>query len=699
MTFVTVGFLAGALFAGIPVILHLIFRRRAPEVLFAATRFLKVAARRTSRRRRIENLLLLIVRTLLIALLAVGLAGPLVRRAVGSGRSGSDVVIIIDNSLSMSAAQDGEPRFLRAKKALDDMLSGLGSGDMVALVPTAPLEGSAETGLVSEVGTVREQAARLRTSSVRGSLSKALEHSGGLLSKSTAANRLLFVITDLQATSLPPKETLSDETRSALLGVPAIVYDCGGVVRNISVESLDVKSAAGVVGSPVEILAQVSSSSPVEETVNVTLTAGGKRLQQRSVTLPPGGSSEAAFSTVVRTKGIFEGFVEVETSDGLTEDNRRHFALLVRDRIKALLVEAEHTEPAFDDDLFFLRRALDPFLTGSSQGTSPFDVTCSTYAQIDSLDAYDVVFVMLRGGLDEALSKRLSDYVEGGGSLVVFACDDPALARRECPWLPGRLVGRKSARRAAGERFALSSLEVGEDALSAFRDEPPALYNTVRVYDYWMMEPGEAATVLMRFDTGEPALVEAPVGSGRMVLFTLAPTRRTTTLVSSKFFLPLIYEVSYHLVETAGSPGETYAGNPVKLAAAGCAGGPLVVTSPDGASRLVAAGEDEALFYRSTGMIGCYRLRAEGTTADTAVFCVNIDPAELAAGRLDEEEAKRRLPGAKVLLVDSSASLAGALASLEPVLALGDVLLYIVLALALFECLAANRLPVKSSGA
>lgn len=698
MTFVTVGFLAGVLFAGIPVILHLVFRRSAPEVPFAATRFLKVAARRTSRKRRIENLLLLVVRTLLIALLAVGLAGPLVRRAAGSGRSGSDVVIIIDNSFSMSATDNGESRFARAKKALDNMLSGLGSGDMSALIPTVPPEGSAETALTSEVSIVREQAARLRTQAAHGSLTNALERAGGLLSKSAAANRLLFVITDLQATSLPAKEALSDETRSALLGVPTIVYDCGAVTRDIWVESLDVTNTTGVVGSPVEIVAKISSSSPVKETVNAALVAGGKRLRNRSVTLPPGGSANVAFSAVACTQGVFKGFVEVETSDGLTQDNRRHFAVFLRDRIKALLVEARHTEPAFDDDLFFLRRALNPFLAEPSRGTSPFDVACATYAEAGPLDAYDVIFVMLRDGLDEAFSKRLSDYVEGGGSLVVFACDDPALAGRERLWLPGRLVGARSARRAAGESFTLSSLEVGRDALCAFKDEPPALYNTVRVYDYWMVEPGKAATVLMRFDTGDPALIEAPVGSGRVALFTLAPTRRTTTLASSKFFLPLVYEISYHLIEASGSPGDVYAGDPVRLAASGCAAG-LVVTSPDGASRLVKSGDGEEVFYMSTGMVGCYRLRCEGSTSDTAVFSVNIDPAELAAGRLDEEEVKRRLPGSKVFIVDSSASLEGARASLEPVLALGDVLLYIVLALALFECLAANRLPMKSSGA
>jgi hypothetical protein len=50
------------------------------------------------------------------------------------------------------------------------------------------------------------------------------------------------------------------------------------------------------------------------------------------------------------------------------------------------------------------------------------------------------------------------------------------------------------------------------------------------------------------------------------------------------------------------------------------------------------------------------------------------------------------------MVVSSAGELDAALASLESTFAFGDAILYVVVALALAECLAANRLPAAQSG-
>ena len=695
MGFAVPAFLAGLLLAGIPFLVHLLFRRRAPQVPFAATRFIMAASRRTARRRRIDNVLLLALRTLLLGLLAFGLAGPYLRRATGSGRSGSDVVVVLDNSLSMSAASKGSVAFTRAKEAVDAILSKLKGGDLVAIIPAAPPESAGETGFGADVAASRERLARIAVSDARGPLALALGRAAALFEKSTSSEKVLFVVTDLQANCFP--QVLDDAARAALAGAAVIVYDCGfDSARNLSVSALSVLTQGVVVGTPLEVRATVVSNSPVEETVPVVLSLSGRPLAGRAVTIPAGSSAVLSLSAIVPSAGIIDAAVEVQTTDAIAHDNRRFFCLVGRDRIKALILKSRDRSPEFDDDAFFLRRALDPFVAGAAGGRGPFEVTAKTYAEAPSLSAYDIVYLLLREGVDEDLGNSLAGYLAGGGSVVAFACEDaPAAGLR--PWLPARLVALRSGNRSAGESFTLVSIDTEHSSMAVFRGEPASLYNRVRVYDYWLVDVADkSAGTLARLDTGDAAAVVSSAAPGRAILFSFAPIRSMSNLPASQFFLPMLYEMSYYLVASSSGLAETFAGNPLALAPAGVRSGGLVVTAPDGQQRLVTAGPGSPLLWESA-LLGPYRVREPDAQGDTSAFSVNTDPAESDLRRIGRSELAKRLPGRTVLFASSRETLDDALASLQPVLALGDAILYAVVAVALSECLAASRVSQKSA--
>src|SRR4051812_4930918 len=70
-------FYAGAALIGIPIIIHILNRRRFKVVTWAAMEYLLRAMRKNRRRIQFEQLLLLAVRCLLLALLGLALARPL----------------------------------------------------------------------------------------------------------------------------------------------------------------------------------------------------------------------------------------------------------------------------------------------------------------------------------------------------------------------------------------------------------------------------------------------------------------------------------------------------------------------------------------------------------------------------------------------------------------------------------------------
>ena len=83
-----------------PIVIHLLNRRKYREVPWAAMRFLLAAIRKNRRRLRVEQWLLLAIRTLVVLLVVSAMAKPFLESfgAVIAGQR-THKVIVIDGSL------------------------------------------------------------------------------------------------------------------------------------------------------------------------------------------------------------------------------------------------------------------------------------------------------------------------------------------------------------------------------------------------------------------------------------------------------------------------------------------------------------------------------------------------------------------------------------------------------------------------
>src|SRR6201989_370733 len=107
----------GTLLGVIPIIIHLLNRRRFRRVEWAPMRYLKLTIQRNRRRIQLEELLLLLLRIALPVLVFLYLARPLLNPTgleewLGSGGRSSQVVLI-DDSLSMGYAVGDASAFQR----------------------------------------------------------------------------------------------------------------------------------------------------------------------------------------------------------------------------------------------------------------------------------------------------------------------------------------------------------------------------------------------------------------------------------------------------------------------------------------------------------------------------------------------------------------------------------------------------------
>ena len=123
----------------IPVVIHLLLKRKTERVRFSTIRFFVAQDLQASARRKLRNLLLLSLRLLILALLVFAFARPFLPTGAASpsARRTRNVVVVLDESLSLQAVEDGAPRWNRALQAAKDALKSLQSGDRAALVSCA----------------------------------------------------------------------------------------------------------------------------------------------------------------------------------------------------------------------------------------------------------------------------------------------------------------------------------------------------------------------------------------------------------------------------------------------------------------------------------------------------------------------------------------------------------------------------------
>src|SRR6266446_7009560 len=129
--------LAGLAGLAIPPLIHLLHRRRFDVVDWGAMQFLQVSEA-TRRRLLIEELLLMLLRMGLIALLVLALAAPYAVSpllAEVGGRPNRDVVLIFDGSYSMGLTDSqGQTPHELAKAWAEAFLNDLTPGDSVAVL-------------------------------------------------------------------------------------------------------------------------------------------------------------------------------------------------------------------------------------------------------------------------------------------------------------------------------------------------------------------------------------------------------------------------------------------------------------------------------------------------------------------------------------------------------------------------------------
>jgi hypothetical protein len=323
MLFLSPIFLWGLLAASVPIIIHLINKRRHKTIQWAAMQFLLKAARESRGKKKLRNILILTCRALGIAALATAAARPIVSGLMGwSGGSIDTVVLLLDRSASMEVKPgDGlDSRRQIIVRKVRDSLADLGNPRLV-LIDSA----SNKPQEVPSPETLTELSATAGTDSA-ADFPSLLNSAAEYLTDSQGRSEV-WLASDLQTSNWRPDDERWVAARASLAALPQkpavrVLSLTGPTAPNSAVRLLGSRRSGDELLLDLEVLrssdARGSTAIPLTTRLNGTSTTetltlpGQSLIFQKRVSLPP--DSETGY-----------GWLSIP-ADGNSRDNAAFFA-------------------------------------------------------------------------------------------------------------------------------------------------------------------------------------------------------------------------------------------------------------------------------------------------------------------------------------------------------------------------------------
>lgn len=631
-----------------PILVHLWQRRRVVQVHFSTLRFLKMIAAKTSRSSRIENVLLLLLRCLVFALLVMAAARPVLSTnaaKIFGGNVPRTVVLAIDNSMSMSYRTGNETRLDAAKKEALTVLDDLKTDDDVAVMA---VDDRPEL-LVAEP-TVDHRVARnmiesIRPSEAHSDFSAVFLQAVKIVARGSHGVRELYFFTDNQESGwrFDPSSVFSDGwTKSEIH--PVIVRPDNLAAVNMAVKELKMKNPLLTPGGLVSGVAVVSnySSRPSQNLLEIKL--GGERVVQKPIEIGPDASVEIPFE--FQAPAVFgrwaQGIASLE-EDNLPGDDHFYFTVPVYQPPRVLIVESQDAGAEHLHSGFFIAKAL----TAGRSDISSIKTISVSQLEETPLENYTTIFFAGVQGLGDRAIVQLDSFLRAGGAVAFFPGDLADIGKLgRMDFLPAKPL---AVRELPAGRLATRITEPAHPLFANTWDADtpfPALPQR-RIME-WKLNAGSRA--LVTFSNNVPFLILGGYGAGRVIIVNASADRTWGDFPLSPAFLPLVQQIALLPADQSGVATNLTVDDALPGTPNLPRGESLTVKYPDGSAHSLPAGEKTWIVERAE-KTGFYEVNSprEGTLQMCAV---NSDRRESDLKPMESAALSKIIPAETISGID-----------------------------------------------
>lgn len=529
MAFLNPIFLIGAIAAGVPVLVHLVRRTRAPRVQFPSLMFLRKIEQKTIRRRKLRNLLLLAMRCAALLLLALAFARPYFTGAspVSASSEHASTVILIDGSYSMRYGDV----FTRARASARNTISDAASDEQIAVVLFSKSY-QVLMPLKADHAEANSVVSAMQPGLDSTDYLQAIQAADAILKDASRGRHRIVLISDFQDAgwnrAAPPVKLGAD--------VKLFPIDVAEAkVSNVAVTQVTADPVVYAQKYAGKIIARVNNFGTDQIDSAIELKLNDLPVERRPLKLDAGGVANIEFTGFNVPDGSNRATVEIN-ADSFTLDNKFFFTIRRDNQTRVLAID---TASRGRSESFFLQQSL------AAGENNQYALTAKTAGSVNptELDSNRIVIVN-DAAISDGIASSLKTFVERGGGLIIAtakhtdASDFNRLLGTISPAELGEVIQSRG--------YALMSQVKTDHPIFAAFARGGRLTST-RVYSYHRATAKPGALTLAALDDGSPIVIEGSAGRGKVLLVTTTLDTAWNDLPLTPMFLPLVRQMLEYL--------------------------------------------------------------------------------------------------------------------------------------------------------
>ncbi|MFT7587985.1 MAG: hypothetical protein ACI959_000190 [Limisphaerales bacterium] len=521
MNFLYPGFLWALTALAVPIIIHLFFFRRYKKVYFSNVKFLSEIKEETNTRNRLKHLLVLLTRLLAVAALVFAFAQPFIpNEDDGSNYESRVASIYVDNSFSMDARGEALSLFETAREKAREIAGAYEQSDRFQLI-TNDLEGRHQRLVSKDEFLVLLD--EIEISPQTPKLSRVYARQLDALSNAQEAGRFAYLISDFQTSAVD-------------LDLDSVIQTClvplkGIEQRNLAIDTAWFEAPVQVNGQQAQIRVRIHNYGNEDaDQVAIKLTINENTEAIGDLAVPAGTWVEDTLTYTVNGIGWQQAEVEI-TDYPVTFDDSWFMSYEVATEIPVLVL-SESGNNLFLDRLF------------GANTLFSLDRKAAGGVDYSALSDYRMIILDGLNRISTGLSAELSQFMESGGSVVVFPSANAetssynSFLRQVGAAVLGPKVNRK--------REVVELNTENQIFADVFENVPRNLALPTANFSY-MLNSGALSREenLMRFRDGSTFMGRWPNGSGALYLCASPFDREATDLpIQGAIIAPLLFKTA-----------------------------------------------------------------------------------------------------------------------------------------------------------
>jgi hypothetical protein len=471
----------------IPLLLHLLNRKKTKKIPFSTLRFLKVMEKQRLKNIKLLQWLLLIIRTLLIIFLVLAFARPTITGnfSIPLTDDGKTAVLILDDGLNMQTYDPDGMHFQRAKRMLAKFIQMYQDNDDVHVI-------KAVEGDELNASAISDLSCRYQLPD----WSATLNHCSKIMDNTTKINKEIVIISNYIF-----KYPLQDSLTKHFADLPLYLCAIGKqTIYNHSIDTLKIKNQMLEVDKPISFEVVIANRSlQRDDEIEVHLYIDEKRVAYQQIYLQPGISKTVEMSYTPKNQKIYQGYVEL-SDDDLLADNKYFFSFQIQPEIQVLLLNNSSTN--------FLETALTTIAEESNITITNERISAWKRHHFDS---YHVIFISNPGPLENGLIKKLNTFSNQHGCIIFEPGDqtNPDQFNRDFKTIfPHLQIEQRVETSSTNQYFTLKSLQLEHPFFTGMYRKPDKSLTLPKFYKYFRARIMGPVEPLITFTNDDPFLLK-----------------------------------------------------------------------------------------------------------------------------------------------------------------------------------------------